>query len=61
VESFTEEMNPAAGMRKRYSKMLTSPLPRRMTSGESLMREMTLEGWPETALPSMTTSTCLPK
>ena len=54
-------MNPAVGMGKRYSKMLTSPLPRRMTSGESLMREMTLEGWPETALPSMTTSTCLPK
>ncbi len=40
-----------------YSNKLTSPAPRRMISGVSSMREMTLEGSPDTVLPSMTAST----
>lgn len=44
-----------------YSNRLTSPAPRRMISGVSPMREMTLEGSPEGVLPSTTAFTCPPK
>ncbi len=43
-----------------YSNKLTSPAPRRMICGVSSIRDTTLDGSPETGLPSMTASTCLP-